>query len=936
MDVVAGSIGGMPRMEELQSELEVLRRRVEQLEASIAQARSRPVTQLTEDEIYLTRMVKKLDDVKDFGDVDMARAEEASKQAAVLRVLKSVMTARLQPDQSAADRQKAVLFSASMDDDEVLLSLFNELDTNGNLTISKEELCGSRLFKNDQNQEIKRVLLRALECGFAAVMEALEHLEATDFGVFACMKHSQTFCEPVFDRETSVKNVYDAALQGTIVTSATGTISGVDTGVISKADLEKFIEEFPTRFGTGSWGLVTALKKLASSLPDEGELNFMALKAAARKVPRVVGHRMAWVGGLGLDAALARHLPPGTLEDGLEGLKKHMNIVAAEKALDAYCMDVRNIFIAAVTKAQEDTGSKSAIEANSKFEGFEGSFACLSDFHAGAEVTMKLGYPNPDIERGILLEHTAHPSVTRLFATSNYQIATCLLIEYALAIDPFAPQDTRVQDILKRLHTERMDDNEHAKDCGMQNFFPGEVGDSFRETLVFIKFERILPGLADSKRLIDRMLSEANGGDVLKTDEEHARGATTLDHAACLKWMAKNSSVLQATPSLPGGGDQTLITVSNYSLVGVVLPMPKTRAAARCKVLREATSKAYPAASVQVSVEACKTWTFCDHTGIEGLRKFLGEFKVAELKQIAKEDWGVSTAEGLSRESISSLIATRFVCKELQVDLRAALENILDKQLKDVLLSWGATPASSRTERIEQATQALNSEERWKQVAEWVGLYRGRMQGRKKIGLKQMMKQKAGIIEQYKLKQGEVLALFLYTGAEFLPINALCRNSPEKILSTLQGEGRIPRNTLTTMLFCIISGLKKLGLHTRLPEDRKVFRGLGNMLLPSQFWVPHGTPSWKGGVERAFMSATADKDVALRYANGRGTLVEISVGRIQMGGDISFLSMYPGEKEITFPPYTCLEANGDPRVERTLGGEVVIFPLQVCRHQCSP
>ena len=38
---------------------------------------------------------------------------------------------------------------------------------------------------------------------------------------------------------------------------------------------------------------------------------------------------------------------------------------------------------------------------------------------------------------------------------------------------------------------------------------------------------------------------------------------------------------------------------------------------------------------------------------------------------------------------------------------------------------------------------------------------------------------------------------------------------------------------------------------------------------------------------------------------------------------------YPGEKEITFPPFTCLEANGEPRVERTKAGEVIIFPLQV-------
>jgi hypothetical protein len=38
---------------------------------------------------------------------------------------------------------------------------------------------------------------------------------------------------------------------------------------------------------------------------------------------------------------------------------------------------------------------------------------------------------------------------------------------------------------------------------------------------------------------------------------------------------------------------------------------------------------------------------------------------------------------------------------------------------------------------------------------------------------------------------------------------------------------------------------------------------------------------------------------------------------------------YSGEKEVIFPPFTCLEADGDPRIERGPQGEVVIFPLTV-------
>jgi hypothetical protein len=46
---------------------------------------------------------------------------------------------------------------------------------------------------------------------------------------------------------------------------------------------------------------------------------------------------------------------------------------------------------------------------------------------------------NPNILKGIMLEHTAHPSVWKIFVTSNYSIATCLCVEYWWAVDPFCP-----------------------------------------------------------------------------------------------------------------------------------------------------------------------------------------------------------------------------------------------------------------------------------------------------------------------------------------------------------------------------------------------------------------------------------------------------------------------------------------------------------------
>ena len=137
-----------------------------------------------------------------------------------------------------------------------------------------------------------------------------------------------------------------------------------------------------------------------------------------------------------------------------------MDSEAVERVLLAFFADVRRIFTTELAQVRGATGSKSAHEANSKFEGFEGSFATLEEFHAGAEATLQLGYPNPDIEKGIRLEHTQHPaSMRRLFVTPNYRLATCLLVEYWWAMDPSAPPK-EVLDLLAQLGAARFAEQE--------------------------------------------------------------------------------------------------------------------------------------------------------------------------------------------------------------------------------------------------------------------------------------------------------------------------------------------------------------------------------------------------------------------------------------------------------------------------------------------
>ena len=190
-------------------------------------------------------------------------------------------------------------------------------------------------------------------------------------------------------------------------------------------------------------------------------------------------------------------------------------------------------------------------------------------------------------------------------------------------------------------------------------------------------------------------------------------------------------------------------------------------------------------------------------------------------------------------------------------------------------------------------------------------------EGREPQTLEEVMKHY--LVEQVKLKDGEVATLRLYTGPMYMLYNAVMRKFPEDVLERLEG------NTYETTIFCIISGISKLSRATTLPRDRRVYRGLGGMLLPQSFWQSDKA-GLRGGIEWGLMSTTTNRDVAVNYSGkdkNRGTVFEISVGRIDIGADLSWVSQYPGESEILFPPLTCLEVVGEPRVE----GGVIIFPL---------
>ena len=63
------------------------------------------------------------------------------------------------------------------------------------------------------------------------------------------------------------------------------------------------------------------------------------------------------------------------------------------------------------------------------------------------------------------------------------------------------------------------------------------------------------------------------------------------------------------------------------------------------------------------------------------------------------------------------------------------------------------------------------------------------------------------------------------------------------------------------------------------------------------------------------MSTTTDKATAFAYSGvtkERGTVLEITAGRVDVGASLSFLSQYPGEAEFLMQPLACLEVRSFP------------------------
>ena len=123
-------------------------------------------------------------------------------------------------------------------------------------------------------------------------------------------------------------------------------------------------------------------------------------------------------------------------------------------------------------------------------------------------------------------------------------------------------------------------------------------------------------------------------------------------------------------------------------------------------------------------------------------------------------------------------------------------------------------------------------------------------------------------------------------------------------------------NIYTTSIHAVNSCVLKL---SKLTRASTIYRGFAGGLLPEAFWQKNEF-NVAGGCEYGFLSTTTQRKEAAHYAQGSAasTVLEMQQGMVNRGAEVEWLSQYPHEKEVLFPPLTGFEVLGTTVEGRTL------------------
>ena len=104
--------------------------------------------------------------------------------------------------------------------------------------------------------------------------------------------------------------------------------------------------------------------------------------------------------------------------------------------------------------------------------------------------------------------------------------------------------------------------------------------------------------------------------------------------------------------------------------------------------------------------------------------------------------------------------------------------------------------------------------------------------------------------------------------------------------------------------------------------EKVLWRGMKNLGLDRDFLT-------QGGTDFACVSTTEDQNVAVHFADSALPLAFKVVAKTPMarGADISFLSVFPEEKETLYPPLTYLHPVGN-QMEMVCGVELLVVTVE--------
>ena len=173
------------------------------------------------------------------------------------------------------------------------------------------------------------------------------------------------------------------------------------------------------------------------------------------------------------------------------------------------------------------------------------------------------------------------------------------------------------------------------------------------------------------------------------------------------------------------------------------------------------------------------------------------------------------------------------------------------------------------------------------------------------------------------LTELEVIAVRLYTGPAYQPINGFLREVSKLGKEWRQRLARSHQFTYARTVHHLSCGLRKLArVNTNFA---RVFRGLRGE-LPEAFWLRDAF-GMVTATDFGFMSTSLDLAVSESFLpeSGKCVMWEIECSPetdegFHSAADVSVLSQYPAEREMLFPPLTMLTVKTEAGGASSAGG----------------